>query len=118
VALVLIILACSLLAALFMGNAWWGIFGCGLLSLAMWNWFLPARYRLDGNGAEKKSFFGLEVRPWSQVKSIVADRNGVLLSPFPGPTRLAKFRGLSIQFSGNREEVLEFIRSRIEPRRL
>ncbi len=118
VALVLIIIASSLAAAVFMENMWWGIVGCALLLLAMWNWFLPAVYTLDGNGAGKKSLFGTEKKPWTQVKSLVADRNGVLLSPFPTPTRLAKFRGLSLQFSGNRKEVLEFIRARIEPGRL
>ncbi len=61
----------------------------------------------------KKSPFGTEVRKWREVRSIVPDANGVLLSPFKEPTRLAKFRGLGVQFSGNREEVLEFIRARI-----
>lgn len=118
VALVAIILFTSLAAALFMENLWWGVLGCGLLFLAMWNWFLPASYSLDEGGARKKSVFGTESRNWSQVRSVIPDRNGVLLSPFPTPTRLAKFRGLSLQFSGNRKEVLEFIRTRVEPRRL
>ncbi len=118
VALVAMILLSSLSAALFMENLWWGVLGCGLLFLAMWNWFLPASYTLDERGAGKKSVFGVESKSWSQVKSVIADTNGVLLSPFPTPTRLAKFRGLSLQFSGNRKEVLEFIRTRVEPRRL
>lgn len=117
-ALVAIILVSALAAAVFMENLWWGVLGCGLLFLAMWNWFLPAVYTLDGSGASKKSVFGTESKGWNQVKSVIPDRNGVLLSPFPEPTRLAKFRGLSLQFSGNRKEVLEFIRTRVEPRRL
>ena len=51
---------------------------------------------------------------WDRIRSYVPDRYGVLLSPFAEPTRLAKFRGLSVQFSGNREEVLERIRSGVE----
>lgn len=117
-ALVVIILVTSLAAAVFMENPWWGILGCGLLFLAMWNWFLPAVYTLDERGAAKKSVFGTESKAWNQVKSVIPDRNGVLLSPFPSPTRLSKFRGLSLQYSGNRKEVLEFIRTRVEPRRL
>lgn len=118
VALVMIIFTASGAAAAFMENLWWGVIGAALLFLAMWNWFLPVVYTLDEQGASKKSVFGVEKKTWDQVKSIASDRNGVLLSPFIGPTRLAKFRGLSIQFSGNREEVLEFLRPRVEPRRL
>jgi hypothetical protein len=118
VALVVIILFSGFAAALFMENLWWGVLGCGLLFLAMWNWFLPSSYTLDERGAGKKSVFGTESKDWSHVKSFIPDRNGVLLSPFPTPTRLAKFRGLSLQFSGNRKEVLEFIRTRVEPRGL
>lgn len=117
-ALVAIIITSSMAAAICMENIWWGIVGCALLFLAMWSWFLPVVYTLDDRGASKKSVFGVESKPWSQVKSVIPDGHGVLLSPFPTPTRLAKFRGLSLQFSGNRKEVLELIRTRTEPRRL
>ncbi len=84
--------------------------GIAVLFLSGWTYFLPSRFRMDSEGVQKKSPFGNEIKKWSQVKSIVPDKYGVLLSPFPQPTRLAKFRGLSVQFSSNREEVLEFIR--------
>ena len=108
------ILAMAFGAAVFMENAWWGILGGTLLFLALWSFYLPQRYRLDEDRIVKKSLFGTESRPWKEVRSICPDRWGVLLSPFPYPTRLAKFRGISVQFSpDNRKEVLEFIRSRI-----
>lgn len=113
-----IIVTSSMAAAVCMENIWWGIVGCALLFLAMWGWFLPAVYTLDHLGARKRTVFGVESRTWKQVKSVIPDGHGVLLSPFPTPTRLAKFRGLSLQFSGNRKEVLEFIRTRTEPRGL
>ena len=112
VALIFIMLISSFIASLVMGNIWWGIVAMALLFLSMWTFFLPIEYTLDSAGAHKKSIFGLEERKWKEVRSIVPDANGVLLSPFKEPTRLAKFRGLGIQFSGNREEVLEFIRAR------
>ena len=115
VVLAVIILTASMAAALFMENLWWGILGLALLFLAMWSWFLPVVYTLDDQGAVKKSIFGEEKKPWTQIRSIAVDRNGVLLSPFPTPARLAKFRGLSIQFSNNRKEVIEFLRTRIGP---
>lgn len=111
-AYVAIILLAGVLATTVMdNNIWWGILGVGVLLLSGWTFFLPVTFVMDGEGVKKKSIFGTEKKKWKQVKSIVPDRYGVLLSPFPQPTRLAKFRGLSVQFSNNREEVLEYIRS-------
>ncbi len=92
-------------------NLWWGILGSGVLFISAWTFFLPLEYTMDYEGVRKKSPFGTEVKKWRQVKRVIPDRYGVLLSPFPQTTRLAKFRGLSLQFSGNREEVLEYIRT-------
>lgn len=113
VALVLIMVIAAWAAAMVMGNLWWGLTGLGLLFLSMWSYFLPVRFTMDETGIRKKSVFGEEVRRWHEVRSIASDRFGVLLSPFPKPSRLARFRGLSVQFSGNGKEVLEFIRARI-----
>lgn len=112
VALVVIMLTASAAAAYVMGNSWWGLLGLALLFLSMWSYFLPVRFTMDENGIRKKSLFGEETKRWKDVRNIVPDSHGVLLSPFREPTRLAKFRGLSVQFSGNGKEVLEFIRSR------
>ena len=112
VAYVAIIILAGVLATLVMdNNIWWGMLGITVLLISGWTFFLPVTFVMDGEGVKKKSIFGTEEKKWKQVKSIVPDRYGVLLSPFPQPTRLAKFRGLSVQFSNNREEVLEYIRS-------
>lgn len=112
VSLLAIMLLASWAAGMVMENMWWSLLGFFLLFLSMWNFFLPVRFIMDGTGIVKRSVFGEEKRKWKEVRSIVPDRNGVLLSPFPEPTRLAKFRGLSVQYSGNGKEVLEFIRAR------
>jgi hypothetical protein len=111
VAYIFVILVSGTLATMVMdNNPWWGLIGAAVLFLSGWSYFLPTRFQMNTEGIQKKSLFGTEVKTWNQVKSIVPDNYGVLLSPFPEPTRLAKFRGLSVQYSGNREEVLEFIR--------
>ena len=112
IAYVSIILLAGLLAAMVMGNnLWWGLVFAFVLFLSGWTYFLPIRFRMNDEGVIKKSLFGTERMTWTQVRSIIPDRYGVLLSPFPQPTRLAKFRGMSVQFSGNREDVLEYIRT-------
>lgn len=112
VAYVSIIMLAGFLAAVIMGNnLWWGLVFAFVLFLSGWTYFLPIRFRMGDDGVRKKSLFGKERMTWTQVRSIVPDKYGVLLSPFPQPTRLAKFRGMSVQFSGNRKEVLEYIRT-------
>lgn len=111
VLLVGMILLAGATAALVMENLWWGMVGVLLLVLSMWTWFTPCRFTMDAGGVTKKSVFATERKTWSSVRSVATDRYGVLLSPFPGPTRLAKFRGLSVQFSDNRKEVLAYIRA-------
>ena len=106
-----IIFLAGVTAGLAMQNLWWGVVGMMLLLLTMWNYYLPQQFVIDSEGVRKKSLFGLEKRPWKEIRSIYTDRYGVLLSPFNKPSRLAKFRGLSVQFShGNREKVLDLIR--------
>ena len=78
--------------------------------------FLPTWYEL---GDEKLSVKGLMTRRekrWSEFRTYHVDREGVLLSPFLSPSRLAKFRGLSLQFHGNRDEVLAFVERAMKDR--
>ena len=51
---------------------------------------------------------------WSRYRSYYADKNGVLLSPFARPTRLENFRGKFIRFAGNRDRVMDIVRSKID----
>jgi hypothetical protein len=114
VLLVFVILLAGVAASAYGGNPWWGIVGVVLITLTMWSYFMPSHFVIDDWGVRKSSPFGEEKMSWERIRSYVPDRYGVLLSPFAQPTRLAKFRGLSVQFAGNREEVLERIRSRVE----
>lgn len=52
-------------------------------------------------------------KEWKQYRSYYPDKNGVLLSPFPNPSRLENFRGLYVRFSGNKEQVMEIVRQKI-----
>jgi hypothetical protein len=52
-------------------------------------------------------------KDWSQYRSYYADKNGVLLSPFAGPSRLENFRGLYVRFAANKDQVMEIVRQKI-----
>lgn len=76
--------------------------------------FLPTWYALTDEGVSVRGFFTRREKPWGDFRTYFVDREGVLLSPFLGPSRLARFRGLSLQFHGNREEVLAFVEQAME----
>ncbi len=71
--------------------------------------FLPTWYRLTDGGVAVRGLVTRKDKPWGEFRSYSVDGNGVLLSPFLGPSRLAKFRGLSLQFHGNRDQVVAFV---------
>jgi hypothetical protein len=52
-------------------------------------------------------------KEWKQYRSYYPDKNGVLLSPFPSPSRLENFRGLYVRFAGNKDQVMEIVRQKI-----
>jgi hypothetical protein len=77
--------------------------------------FLPTTYSFDARGVTVKSTTQTFTRPWNMFRSFYTDKNGVLLSPFIGPSRLENFRGLYLTFSDNREDVLEIVKKNVVP---
>jgi len=75
--------------------------------------YFPTRYFFyDDHFIVKTTLQSLR-KEWAQYRSYYPDKNGVLLSPFGRPTRLENFRGLYIKFAGNRDRVMEIVRSKI-----
>lgn len=84
-----------------------------ILGGSLGTYFLPTDYVLYAGGLETR-FIGVTRRfAWDQFRSFYPDRNGVLLSPFPTPSRLENFRGLFVRFSDNREAVLSVVGQRV-----
>lgn len=75
--------------------------------------FFPTEFQLTETGLVVRSLFGTQERLWTSFRSFYPDRNGVLLSPFPRPSRLENFRGIYVRFDNNREQVLEFVTQRL-----
>lgn len=76
--------------------------------------FLPTDYELTSDKIKVRFFFTQKEKEWSIYRSFYVDKNGVLLSPFEGPSRLENFRGIYIRFDQNRDQVVEFVSSRIK----
>jgi len=76
--------------------------------------YFPTRYIIYDDHLLVKTKMQTLRKDWSQYRSYYPDKNGVLLSPFGRPTRLENFRGLYVKFAGNREEVMDIVRSKID----
>jgi hypothetical protein len=73
--------------------------------------YLPTRYALTDNGVSVRGIITKRNKEWGDFRSYFVDRDGVLLSPFIGRSRLERFRGLSLQFHGNRDDVVAFVKA-------
>ena len=119
-----LILLLAVLAAAWMGSAYWGIFAGVVLFLSLEAFFLPASYELDGEGVRVRKPFSRVERPYDAFRRAVFDPTGVTLSPFRRRNWLESYRAIRLRFSraharadGDPEpgEVWEFLRARLDP---
>lgn len=102
------------------GFIWLGLWGIllGILvaMLTLHSYFLPTEYSIDSEGISV-SYFGQHRKyMWPRFKSYYKDNNGILLSPFPTPTRLENFRGLYVRYGMHRDKVTALIDAVFEER--
>lgn len=75
--------------------------------------YLPTRYALSDDRVSVRGVVAKREKEWSDFRSHYVDNDGVLLSPFIGRSRLERFRGLSLMFHANREEVVAFVEGKL-----
>jgi hypothetical protein len=85
-----------------------------IMAASMSSFFLPTMYELDQKKVKIRFFFTNREREWSAFRSFYVDKNGVLLSPFAERSRLENFRGVYVRFGHNKDQVVDFVRSKIE----
>ncbi len=91
----------------------WVILAIVLLSGAVEPYFVVTRFRMDEEGVAIKHLFTTKKKPWAELRSFYPDRNGVLVSPFAGPSRLENFRGLYLRFGKRRGDVLAILDNKL-----
>lgn len=84
-----------------------------VLFASLAKFYFPTTYRLNDRCITIKTTTQTVRKNWSTYRNSYADKNGVLLSPFTHPSRLENFRGLYLIFADNRDEVIAFIRPRL-----
>jgi hypothetical protein len=78
------------------------------------SFFFPTTYIIREDDIMVKSLLRRYSKNWDSFKSYYPDKNGVLLSPFPYPSRLENFRGLYIRFDNNGSEILDYLKNRVK----
>ena len=84
-----------------------------VLFMSLAKFYMPTKYMLTEKYIIIKSTTQTIKKEWSMFRSFYPDKNGVLLSPFVGPSRMENFRGMFLIFSAYKEEVLAFIKDHI-----
>ena len=92
----------------------WSIFGFVVLFVSLHSYFFPTTYEIDDQEVTVKNIFMTQRRKLSEFRKVYVGRNGTLLSPFRRKTFLNRFRGVFLLLPEQREDILEFLRARIE----
>jgi hypothetical protein len=94
----------------------WSIFGFVVLFVSLHSYFFPTSYEISDEQVVIKNIFMTQRRKLSEFRKVYVGRNGTLLSPFRRKTFLNQFRGVFLLLPEQRDEILEFLRARIEPK--
>ncbi len=108
------IVAFVIIVGVFYG-LFWSLFGFIILFVSVHSYFFPTAYDVTDEEITIKNIFMTQKRKLSEFRRVHVGKNGVLLSPFRRKTFLNQFRGVFILMPEEHEEILSFIRARIEP---
>jgi hypothetical protein len=87
-----------------------------LFTMSLSTFFFPTRYEVTAEKVTIRYLFTTVQKDMSSFRSFFPDKNGVLLSPFVGPSRLENFRGIYLRYHQNKAEVDEFMKQLFESR--
>jgi hypothetical protein len=87
-----------------------------LFTMSLSTYYFPTRYEISREKVKIKYLFTAVEKEITSFRSFYPDKNGVLLSPFLGPSRLENFRGLYLRYHKNKTEVDEFVKKIFEER--
>jgi len=94
----------------------WFLIALLLLGGSVAPYFSVTRYAMTDDEVVVHRFFFTSRKPWSTFRSYYVDSRGILLSPFPRPSRLENYRGLYVRFGHQRDEIIRFVKARLESR--
>jgi len=91
-----------------------GVLALAVLLLALWRYFLPVEFELNGKGVDQYVFGRRRRLPWSAIGCYEICSAGILLLP-SADCRLGAMRGLYLPWGKHRHEVILRVRYYISP---
>ena len=103
----------------YMFNPTYGTIALFLTILSLTEIFFPFKYALYEKGIIVDRFYYKVKHEYGYYKKVYNDNNGIFLSPYRYKTRMDSFRGILLRIpKDKKDEVLEFLRSKIEVEQL
>jgi hypothetical protein len=90
-----------------------GFIGIGAILGSTTEFWLPIRYVLDEKGASMRCGISVSAIEWSDVRRVLVTDEAVKLSPLESESKLSPFRGVTLRFGDRRDDVLEYVESRV-----
>ena len=110
---ILFLIVLAVLVYLLTYSAIFTVIAALILYGSLTQYFTRTTYEFTDTKVRVKYVVNKIEKDWAQYRSYYVDKNGVLLSPFAGPSRLENFRGLFIRFADNRDQAMEIVRQKI-----
>jgi hypothetical protein len=90
------------------------LLAAAILLIAVSQFLLPTRYRLDDVGVSEKRLFRHRSRAWSDLRRVQIGPGAALVTPFARPSWLDRQRGIMLYLDGaDRDQVVAILRERI-----
>ena len=88
-----------------------GLLVCLALVCFLSDFLFPVTYLITNEKATCKMLLNRTEIKWADVKRCYLDDHGVKLSPLDRVSRLEAFRGVYLRFQGNKDQVIETVKS-------
>ncbi|MBD3237498.1 MAG: hypothetical protein GF330_12400 [Candidatus Eisenbacteria bacterium] len=108
-----LILTLAVLAGVWMGSAYWGVFAGVVLFLSLEAFFLPASFELDAKGVRVRKPFSQVERGWETLRRVIFDPAGVTLSPFARRRWIEPYRALRLRYPTGRRTAAGEVPARL-----
>lgn len=88
--------------------------GVAMIGLSSADFWMPIHFQLTPQEAKRRVGPSLSSIAWADVQQVREDELGAKLSPLRDPSsRLESFRGIYLRYDGNRQAVIDRIRSQV-----
>lgn len=106
-------LAAGTLGYAMVPHPFFALFGFVAIMASTSEYWVPLKYQLDERRASVKVGFSVTAIEWSEIKRAICAEEAVKLSPLEQTGRLSAFRGVTLRYGGNAEEVLAFVKEHL-----